>query len=104
MYTNLIFNQVKSQNCYIASDNRGKFLKSYDSLIAFVDYDNNLVLSDYYAYSFTTGRHLHKFLRDNGFNDLSTKKAIEKNIKSGKIKLVKEQDLSFFAFYNDKLN
>lgn len=104
MYTNLKFYQFKNQNCYLASDNRGNFLKSYDSIIAFIDFNDNLVLSDYYDYSTTTGKHLHKFLRDNGILNLNTKKDIEKSIKSGKTKLVKEQDLYFFALYNDKLN
>jgi len=58
-----------------------RFFQSYDSIIAKVDYDNNITLdSHYWDYSRTTSKYRNIFL------NMSTDD-IKKGIKLGKIKL-----------------
>ena len=58
-----------------------RFFQSYDSIIAKVDYDNNITLdSHYWDYSRTTSRYRNIFL------NMSTND-IKKDIKLGKIRL-----------------
>lgn len=81
-------NTTKSKRIY---NHNGEIqLYSYNSLIATIDKDNNLTLTNYYAYSSTTAKHRGQFLRDYDWNNkdevkYQSAKGLEKAIKQGLI-------------------
>ena len=72
-------------NQFVIRHNGEVFFQSYNSLVAKIDKDNVLHLSQYWDYSNTTMKHLRIFLDDYGYN-YSSSKEIRSAIKRGEIK------------------
>ena len=64
---------------------KGDFFQSYQTLIAHVDNNGQVWLSNAWDYSNTTRKYLYQFLRDYGWNNLSASE-IRKLIKDGTFK------------------
>lgn len=72
-------NSIPSQ--FIIRDKNGRYFQSYQSIIAFIDYEGNVSLdAKTWDYSRTTGKYRNIFLGE-------TKKETEAKIKSGKYKI-----------------
>ena len=84
----MLVEQLANKNQFKVFLGNGVAFQSYDSLIAFKNDEGKVFLSDKWAYSKTTLKHLKLFLRI----DLS-KKDIEKKIENGDYIVVSEKDL-----------
>jgi len=68
-------------NQFLIYANNGVYFQSYNSIIAFKDYDNNIFLDEYYwDYSRTTAKYRNEFLRTDTKNT-------QQNIDNGTYKL-----------------
>lgn len=81
-------NEVRNQ--FVIETANGTYFQSYESVVARIDNSNVLTFGENWGYSNTTLKHLHKFLRDYGYDDTYAK--LRKRIDSGEIKIV---NLSF---------
>ena len=74
-----------AMNQFVIHDGNLLMFQSYSSLIAVVNYDTReIILGSDWDYSVTTGKHRNIFFKDYAnIPDLSSKKGIEKALKSG---------------------
>lgn len=74
-----------AMNQFVISGEGKMIFQSYNSMIAEVDYNDKVItFGKDWDYSVTTGKHRNIFFRDYAsFNDLTTKKGVEKAIKDG---------------------
>lgn len=79
----------KAANQFVIYDDNGNVeFQSYDSLIARVSGNREVILFPNWDYSQTTMKHLYIFLREfASWLNIDRKPSIEKAIKSGQIKL-----------------
>lgn len=74
-----------AMNQFIISGDGKIVFQSYKSMIAEVDFNNHTItFGEDWDYSVTTGKHRNIFFRDYArFDELTTKKGVEKAIKDG---------------------
>ena len=78
-------------NQYIIEFDTELYFQSYDTLIAKIDKDENITLSNYWDCSRTTMRWLYEFMKKySKYCYINNKQDILKLIKNGEIKIVKE--------------
>ena len=78
-------------NQYIIEFNTELYFQSYDTLIAKIENNGEITLSDDWNYSRTTSKYLYKFLRTySSFYWIKSKKDILKLIKDNEIRVVKD--------------
>lgn len=80
-------------NQFIIKTEKATYFQSYDSVVCKLD-GNNIVLSYDWDYSNTTRKHLYMFLRQNGYDNLSSAKDIRKAIKEKRVILKKVDSLN----------
>lgn len=89
--TNDNFRSVANQ--YVIRTKRAVYFQSYNSVVAKITNGGKLHLSTYWNYSQTTIRNLYIFLREYGYSDFCSTKAMEKAIDNNDVKLHKESSL-----------
>jgi hypothetical protein len=71
-------------NQFVIRTKKAKYFQSYDSVVCKLD-GKNVILSTDWDYSNTTRKHLYIFLRQNGYNDLSSAKEVRKAIENKEV-------------------
>ena len=83
-------NAVKNQ--FVIFDNGNIYFKSYNSTIAKITLNKNLILGKHWNYSNTTLKHLYEFLRQNNMPELASKQALKNLIDKNKITVIDKQN------------
>lgn len=81
-------------NQFIINTPKATYFQSYQSVVAKIDKNGNLILSRNWDYSNTTIKHLYIFLRMYGYRHLCSKKDMRKAIKEKEVILKKVESLN----------
>lgn len=95
-------NGNKVANQFIITDGMKVTFQSYESEIVTIDYDNGTIfVGNNWDYSVTTGKYRNKFMHDNYFHEMETKKDFQKIINAGELitryrtfKIIKEWEVA----------
>ena len=93
--SNLIkVNGNAAANQFIIRTPKAIYFQSYQSVVAKIDNNSNLILSENWDYSNTTRKHLYIFLRMYGYHYLCSAKDMRKAIKDKEVILQKVESLN----------
>lgn len=81
-------------NQFIIRTPKAIYFQSYQSVVAKIDKNSNLILSENWGYSNTTRKHLYIFLRMYGYDYLCSAKDMRKAIKDKEVILKKVESLN----------
>ena len=81
-------------NHFIIYTPKATYFQSYQSVVAKIDNNSNLILSENWDYSNTTRKHLFIFLRMYGYRYLCSAKDMRKAIKDKEVILKKVESLN----------
>ena len=94
---NIKVEQLENKNQFVLSTEKGKYFQSYNSLVAFYDYDKRtLTLGQHWDYSQTTRKHLYIFI-----NEYCYLEEVERELRNSKnkrqtiIKLLRDKVVKF---------
>lgn len=76
-------------NQFVIETKKGTFFQSYKSVIAKVDNNGNITLSQWWDYSNTTMKYLYQFLKEFGYYGLNSKE-VRRLIKDKEFKYRKD--------------
>ena len=93
--SNLINNNGNAvSNQFIIRTPKAVYFQSYRSVVAKIDKNNNVILSENWDYSNTTRKHLYIFLRMYGYRELCSSKDMRQAIKNKEVILKKVESLN----------
>ena len=93
--SNLINNNGNAvSNQFIIRTPKAVYFQSYRSVVAKIDKNSNLILSENWDYSNTTRKHLYIFLRMYGYRELCSSKDMRQAIKNKEVILKKVESLN----------
>ena len=81
-------------NQFIIRTPKAIYFQSYQSVVAKIDNNSNLILSENWDYSNTTRKHLYIFLRMYGYRELCSAKNMRNAIKDKEVILKKVESLN----------
>lgn len=81
-------------NQFIIRTPKAIYFQSYQSVVAKIDKNSNLILSENWDYSNTTRKHLYIFLRMYGYSYLCSAKNMRNAIKDKEVILKKVESLN----------
>lgn len=81
-------------NQFIIRTPKAVYFQSYRSVVAKIDKNSNLILSENWDYSNTTRKHLYIFLRMYGYRELCSSKDMRQAIKNKEVILKKVESLN----------
>ena len=81
-------------NQFIIRTPKAIYFQSYQSVVAKIDKNSNLILSENWDYSNTTRKHLYIFLRMYGYRELCSSKDMRQAIKNKEVILKKVESLN----------
>ena len=81
-------------NQFIIRTPKAIYFQSYQSVVAKIDNNSNLILSENWDYSNTTRKHLYIFLRMYGYRELCSSKDMRQAIKNKEVILKKVESLN----------
>ena len=81
-------------NHFIIYTPKATYFQSYQSVVAKIDKNSNLILSENWDYSNTTRKHLYIFLRMYGYRYLCSAKNMRNAIKDKEVILKKVESLN----------
>ena len=83
-----------ASNQFIIRTPKAIYFQSYQSVVAKIDKNSNLILSENWDYSNTTRKHLYIFLRMYGYRELCSSKDMRQAIKNKEVILKKVESLN----------
>ena len=93
--SNLINNNGNAvANQFIIRTPKAVYFQSYRSVVAKIDKNNNVILSENWDYSNTTRKHLYNFLHTYGYRELCSSKDMLQAIKNKEVILKKVESLN----------
>ena len=93
--SNLINNNGNAvANQFIIRTPKAVYFQSYRSVVAKIDKNNNVILSENWDYSHTTLKHLYNFLYLYGYRELCSSKDMRQAIKNKEVILKKVESLN----------
>ena len=81
-------------NQFIIRTPKAVYFQSYRSVVAKIDKNSNLILSENWDYSNTTRKHLYIFLRMYGYRELCSSKDMRQAIKNKEVILKNVESLN----------
>ena len=81
-------------NQFIIRTPKAVYFQSYRSVVAKIDKNNNVILSENWDYSHTTLKHLYNFLHTYGYRELCSSKNMRQAIKNKEVILKKVESLN----------